>query len=161
MEFIDQVIVPLDSLKMDNRRVSQKLVLELLDHAVWAPNHRLREPWRFIFIARDQMKKREWVSHEPADHLIVLTKTDSDPFKQNENIAAAFCLIQNFQLLANEQGVAINIRSHHWMSERQAYRELGISTKETIIATLELGYWAEQKASKHHAIPTRLNWSLL
>lgn len=41
MEFIDQVIVPLDSLKMDNRRVSQKLVLELLDHAVWAPNHRL------------------------------------------------------------------------------------------------------------------------
>lgn len=159
MELIDQVIVPLDWLKMDNRPVSQELVLELLDHAVWAPNHRLREPWRFIFIARDQMEKLEWLSHEPADHLMIINKTDSDPFKQNENIAAAFCLIQNFQLLANERGVAMNIRFQPWMSDRQ--RELGVSTKETIIATLELGFWAEPQTSRHRSIPTRLNWSLL
>ncbi|WP_283657652.1 nitroreductase family protein [Paenibacillus sp. RC343] len=32
-----------------DRPVPQQLILELLNHAVWAPNDGLREPWRFIF----------------------------------------------------------------------------------------------------------------
>ncbi|SDZ60013.1 Nitroreductase [Evansella caseinilytica] len=162
MKLIDQVIVPLSELQIDHHRpVSQKLVLELLNHAVWAPNHMLREPWRFIYVDRGEVDKLEWFSHHPAAHLIIVIKNSSNPMKQNENIAAAFCLIQNFQLLANERELGVNICVHKWMSDRQACAKLGVSEKETIVAVLELAYGVKHQGGRQRKLPNSLNWSLL
>ncbi len=40
-----------------DKEVSQELVMNLLKDAVWAPNHGLREPWRFIFVPTDKKSK--------------------------------------------------------------------------------------------------------
>ncbi|MEY8744989.1 nitroreductase family protein [Bacillales bacterium AN1005] len=32
-------------------------IIELLDAAVWAPNHKLREPWRFLLFTGDAPQK--------------------------------------------------------------------------------------------------------
>jgi nitroreductase len=56
--------------QFDSREVEPDLVRELLDTAVWAPNHRLTQPWRFVLvhgagrerlanIARGNIEKRE------------------------------------------------------------------------------------------------------
>lgn len=37
-----------------NDPVPGELVVELLNDAVWAPNHGLREPWKFIFVSTEQ-----------------------------------------------------------------------------------------------------------
>lgn len=34
--------------KYNKKEISDELILELLDDAVWAPYHSVREPWRFI-----------------------------------------------------------------------------------------------------------------
>ncbi|HZG81646.1 MAG TPA: nitroreductase family protein, partial [Brevibacillus sp.] len=39
--------------------VPEKLILELLNDAVYAPNHGLREPWRFLFIPTE--KKAQFI----------------------------------------------------------------------------------------------------
>lgn len=39
-----------------DKEVTQETVLNLLEDAVWAPNHGLREPWRFIFVPADRRK---------------------------------------------------------------------------------------------------------
>ncbi|CAG9620382.1 hypothetical protein BACCIP111883_01150 [Sutcliffiella rhizosphaerae] len=37
-----------------DKEVTEETVLGLLDDAIWAPNHGLREPWRFIFVSSSE-----------------------------------------------------------------------------------------------------------
>ena len=39
--------------------VDEGAVRRMLDTAVWAPNHRLTEPWRFFVLGKDSEKRRE------------------------------------------------------------------------------------------------------
>ena len=36
--------------KFTNTKVDVEHIMELLDYAVYAPNHKMREPWRFIIL---------------------------------------------------------------------------------------------------------------
>ncbi|WP_341280894.1 nitroreductase family protein [Paenibacillus sp. FSL H8-0537] len=44
--------------KFNTQPLSQETILELMNIAVWAPNHKLREPWRFICAADMESKAR-------------------------------------------------------------------------------------------------------
>lgn len=47
------------SIRTFNRNpVPRELVIQLLNDAVWAPNHGLREPWRFIYVDSEDGKVR-------------------------------------------------------------------------------------------------------
>jgi nitroreductase len=37
--------------------ISREVVSQVLDSAIWAPNHYLTEPWRFVIIAGDERKR--------------------------------------------------------------------------------------------------------
>ncbi|MFB5675813.1 nitroreductase family protein [Paenibacillus terreus] len=160
MKLLDRNIAELSRLGPDHQPVPEELVLKLLNHAVWAPNHRLREPWRFIFVPRNEAKKMEWLSHEPGAHLIIVSQNDNDPYKQSENTAAVFCLVQNFQLLAYERGLGVNVIFREWMYDSAACRRLGVMEKERITAVLELGFGVEQPGAVP-PMPVDLNWSRL
>ncbi|WP_254438533.1 nitroreductase [Paenibacillus sp. DCT19] len=108
---------------IQNRRTVKKFkkdavptdkIIELLDAAVWAPNHKLREPWRFLLFTGDGRKKLAQaidaemgednkfsanIKQVPAIMLVVL---EEDP-RQNiwdEDFAAVSALVQNFLLAA-------------------------------------------------------------
>src|SRR5699024_12542737 len=38
----------------NNKKVTAEAVLELLEDAIWAPTHVMRQSWRFIFVGEDQ-----------------------------------------------------------------------------------------------------------
>ena len=38
----------------NNKKVTEETVLQLLNDAVWAPTHGLRQPWRFVFVDSEQ-----------------------------------------------------------------------------------------------------------
>lgn len=40
-----------------DKQVSIELIKDLLDIAIWVPNHKITEPWRFVFIQGDAKKK--------------------------------------------------------------------------------------------------------
>src|SRR5580700_5843939 len=37
--------------------ISREVVSQVLDSAIWAPNHYLTEPWKFVIIAGDERKR--------------------------------------------------------------------------------------------------------
>ncbi len=48
------------------RPVFRELILSILEDAVWAPNHKLREPWRFIYADGTAKQKLTAVSRTTA-----------------------------------------------------------------------------------------------
>lgn len=144
--------------------VPEELVLELLNDAVYAPNHGLREPWRFLFVSTeskqsfieamlrvypaDQHEKRRALFSEPSAFLIVIMKEDPRQKQWEEDFAATSTLIQNFQLLAWERdlGVVWKTNPHIW--DPAAHKILGVQPGEKIVGFLHLGFFDKAEAPK-------------
>ncbi|WP_136605594.1 hypothetical protein [Paenibacillus dokdonensis] len=165
MSLQNMPIMPLNRFEQEPRPVLQDFLLELLNLAVWAPNHGLREPWRFVYIDQELGRKMEWFRDEPAAHLVIVNVLNSLPYRQAEDTAATFCLIQNFQILAWEQLLAVNITYPEWRYDPNVCDKMNVTNKEHIVAVLELGYVKAEKVKRVLKVQQRMdrevNWSLL
>ncbi len=133
--------------------VSIELLHELLNVAVWAPNHGLREPWRLILfveegkrvlgeaIAQNAVKKRsiETYMDIPA-HLLVVINEDSRQREWEEDYAAACSFIQNFQLAAWERGVGVIWKTEPFTFNPKFRRAVGVRPGEKLVGLLHIGY---------------------
>ncbi|WP_340003408.1 nitroreductase [Paenibacillus sp. FSL K6-0276] len=139
----------------------QGLLEELLNVAVWAPNHDLREPWRFIafqgegskFLAEAAFsfvkraiadpevaaKRKEYISNIPLT-LIVVIPEDPRQREWDEDFAAASALVQNFQLAAWEQGVGTIWKTDPYIYSPEFRNKIGVKPGEKIIAMIHAGY---------------------
>ncbi|MEK8126570.1 nitroreductase [Paenibacillus filicis] len=147
--------------------VPAELIIQWLNDAVWAPNHGLREPWRFIVAERAEAREtladlmvdslshlklvklipgkikqvmKAKISRIPA-HLIVVMKVDKDEHKRDEDYAAASCLIQNFQLLAWEQGVGMIWSTTEYIRSPLFCDGVGVRPDERVVGVLHMGYF--------------------
>lgn len=143
-----------------NELVSKELISELLELSTWAPNHRLREPWRFIAFfndGRDVLKeaimkapkpepKPGMTPHQhgkrgPVPCQIVVIVTESEQQKEREEDYAATCaLIQNFQLAAWEKGLGVTWISAPFIQASEFKEHLEINLDEKVVALLNVGY---------------------
>ena len=141
--------------------ISIDVIKELLSIAVWAPNHKMREPWRFIAFldeGKEQLinawkqdkesgkfprpmkpEKFEQLKKIPA-FIVVVMPVDPRPTIFEEDLAAASACIQNLQLVAWERGIGML-----WNTDNSIYspvfREpLGVKPGEKIVAILQMGY---------------------
>lgn len=142
--------------------VSVETLTELLDVAVWAPNHNLREPWRFIVYEGEGRKifadavlstfspeelakygehRMKEYMHTPL-HLLVVLKEDPRQKQWDEDFSAVCCLIQNLQLAAWEQGIGMVWKSNPYMYNPKFRDESGVGVQpgEKIVAVLHIGY---------------------
>ncbi|MFU1793031.1 nitroreductase [Paenibacillus azoreducens] len=142
-----------------NIPVPQELILELLNDAVYAPNHKLREPWRFIFVPteakqlfalemaqqypEDMFENRLKYFNEPDAYLIIVM-TDSDNQKQkDEDFGAVSSMIQNFQLLAWEHGLGTVWKTNPHIYDPKVKEMLGVQQGERIAGFLHLGFYSD------------------
>ncbi|MDU5111054.1 MAG: nitroreductase [Clostridium sp.] len=147
--------------KFKNESIETEVLKDLLQVASWAPNHKLKEPWRFI-IYKDEgskvlgnimfdvaskgrkMKKspeemKNYFSSIPA-HILVVMPEDPQPLIREEDYAANNALIQNFQLAAWERGIGVFWKSDGYIT-LPAFREaVGVVPGEKIVAILHVGY---------------------
>lgn len=144
--------------------VSEEFVLELLNDAVYAPNHGLREPWRFLFVSSenkqtfiermmpvftpDNQQRRRELFNEPAAFLIVIMKEDPRQKQWEEDFCATSALIQNFQLLAWERGLGVVWKTNPHNLDPKAHNVLGVQPGEKIIGFLHLGFFDPADAPK-------------
>lgn len=140
--------------------VAYDLLIELLNLAVWAPNHEFREPWRFILFQGEARKhfaeamvstydseeremygerKQRYLESVPA-HLIVIMKEDPRHKVWEEDYAATCSLIQNFQLAAWERGLGVVWKTNHYSYDPNFRQSVGVKPGEKIVGVLHIGY---------------------
>ncbi|WP_019910853.1 nitroreductase family protein [Paenibacillus sp. HW567] len=137
------------------------LLEELLNVAVWAPNHGLREPWRFIAFQGEgakflgdavfsimkrivsdpefAVKRKEYIASIPLT-LIVVMPEDPRQREWDEDYAAVSALVQNFQLAAWEQGVGTIWKTDPYIYAPDFRTAIGVKPGEKIVAMVHAGY---------------------
>jgi nitroreductase len=145
-----------------NEPVTKELIIDLLNDAVWAPTHGLRQPWRFLFVSTDekerfieyllqafpndqQDKMRTYFHAQASAFLIVIMSEDPRPKQWEEDFAASAAMIQNFQLLAWERklGVVWKTNNHNW--DPKVRQLLGVKPGEKIVGFLHLGFFDSEQ----------------
>lgn len=156
--------------------VSEQVILELLETAVWAPNHKLTEPWRFVFlrgdgalryaaIRRDMALESSATADEEARrqagegtyrkfasvpaYLAVIVKEHENPEIREEDFASCCCLIQNFLLLAWERGLGTSWKTYK--SDPRLRALLGLAESEKVVGWLHLGYPADEESFRRRS----------
>ena len=163
----------------EDRPVSLELVTELLDTAVWVPNHKLTQPWRFIVVHGDGRRKiAEYVRAQAANRerdpakleelqqrlsakmlgvpmfVLLVMKEHPHPVVREEDYASASCLIHNLSLLGWEHGLGM-VWETYGMIHEESYRDMfGVQPGEKIVGSLHIGYPAKVPAAQPR-IPAR------
>ncbi|MFO7341847.1 MAG: nitroreductase [Bacillaceae bacterium] len=152
----------------EDRPVPPELVMELLEDAVWVPNHRMTQPWRFILTYGEGRRKiaeavRKINADKEADPgkkkeagqkfynkimaipmiLTVLMREDPNPVVREEDYAATCCVIHNFSLLAWERGIGMVWKTHGWLHDPIFREAMGIRPGERAVGNLQIGYPAK------------------
>ena len=140
--------------------IERGLIEELIEAAVWAPNHKHTEPWRFHVVsgaARDGladmvMAELEANGASPAKDpraklkraplFIAVTQAGEpdNPVRDLEDYAACCCAVQNLMLAAHARGLATKWSTGALAESPAAKRWLGVADSDRIVAYLYIGY---------------------
>ncbi len=136
--------------------VSRKLIMDAIEVARWAPNHRLTEPWHFYVLGDEAIRKsieltRIVVTERKGEEignfkakdaatrpgwLLVSCKRSDDELMQQEDYASVSCAIQNLMLYLSEAGVATKWATGPITRDSRYYEALGIDEGSEFIAGL-------------------------
>jgi len=149
--------------------VTPEVLTQLIDLAVWAPNHRLNEPWRFYVLtgnARARLgeiagaitaSKVSAAGGDPAvtarkatdaaaawssvpTLLYVTMVSDPNPEIDLENYGAVCCAIQNFTLAAHALGIGTSWSSGAVAAAPDLSTLVGADANERMVGLLRVGY---------------------
>ena len=149
---------------------SRESLQRMLDAAIWAPNHRLTNPWRFVVLERGG-KKRAEVAQLAYDHMY--QRNQNDEFASGsrqrvldapgliyvfslpgdteemtqENYAAACCAVQNLLLAAVAEGLAGDWSTGNTTRHPELAEAMGGESDWMMVGALFIGYPARPSAS--------------
>lgn len=145
--------------KFKDQTVPSEIIMQLIDDAVYAPNHKMREPWRFILFDKQaqnvlykrymskasdvQRTEQEGVFEKLmfAPHWIaVVMPTLKDIRDELEDMQACAAMIQNLMLLATEKGLGTQWKTPKLIESDKFKEAVGINENEIIIALVMIGY---------------------
>jgi len=161
----------------EDRPVPAGLIEELLEAAVWAPNHHLTQPWRFILVQGEgrcriaqanRLLAEQEIPGVPSDlerraqrgaaayarmmavpaFVVVLVAEDPRPAIRIEDLVATSCVLQNLLLLAADRGLGVAVKSYAVIHQPAFRQGLGITPGEAVVAVLQVGYPAVIPAAR-------------
>ncbi len=148
----------------NDKVVTEEAVREILDDARWAPTHGMREPWRFIFVSKEEQpafarqvaqtypeelqENRENFLNEPSAFLVVVMQKPEKQKQWDENFGATAALIQNFWLLAWEKKLGVVWRTNPHIYHSEVKDILNIGEDERVVGFIHLGYFDEAPEAK-------------
>jgi nitroreductase len=147
-----------------DRVPERKVVTELLELAVRAPNHRLTEPWGFLVLGpearrvygeirgarragkvedpdtAETLRRRSVEDAVGLPLLIGVTqRLAEDPEVRREDYAATFMAVQNLLLGAVAVGLGTYVKTGAVMEDARLRDALGLGTEERLVALVQLG----------------------
>lgn len=129
--------------------VGSDVLLDAIELASWAPNHRLTEPWRFYLIGPERAAAVAdcWAGYEVElkgeaagaarrkrlggipGHFVLTTARSDDGVIDQENYAACCCAAQNLMLYLWQRGVGVKWTTGAITRESRMYETLGIDVR--------------------------------
>lgn len=140
------------------------MILDAIDLARWAPNHRLTEPWRFYLVGRATAEAIAHLNAEiVAEHrgeeagrkkrarwrsmpgwLVVTSRIADDPLITEENYAACCCAVENMQLYLWSEGIGMKWGTGTVTRHPRFFDLLGIDPeREKLVGMFWYGFPAE------------------
>jgi nitroreductase len=139
--------------------VPTNVVLEAIDIARWAPNHRLTQPWRFYLIGPETRRRvidlaveidvaqkgeragpvrRARLDAVPG-FLVLTTRRSDDALVDREDYAACCCAAQNLMLYLWERGIGTKWTTGGITRHAHFYELLGIDAQEAVVGFIWYG----------------------
>ena len=145
--------------KFNNQTVDLDLVKNLLEVAVYAPNHKMREPWRFVLLEGEGKKKfiLDYINQvsdvQKEETALLLAKVFSAPLvvafimpvnkdfrDELEDLQAVATLIQNYLLLATEAQLSTSWKTPKYIESDSFKEVIGCLPTEIVVGLVMNGY---------------------
>jgi nitroreductase len=137
-------------------------IIEAIDAACWAPNHRQTEPWRFHLLgpesiaaivdlnarlvaaskgeAAGEAKRQRW-SEIPGWLAVTCSRIPDDALREQEDYAACSCAIQNLSLSLWSRGIGVKWTTGVVTRHADYFATLGLTADENLsVGLLWYGY---------------------
>jgi len=166
--------------------VARQSLEQMLEAAVWAPNHRMTEPWRFYVLSSDDAKSRfagmrrqlratafpnpdapeaqkalERIVQDtvatPAI-IVVAVHQDADEERREEDTAATFMAIENLMLAGVELNVATYLRTGPIMRDADLRSMLKLEDDRRIVAIVYAGHASDTPQKKRTPAHEKTVW---
>ncbi len=171
--------------KMRPDPVPREVLDQMLEAAVWAPNHRMTEPWRFYVLTGEgkrrfaEIRRRFRAATFPNPEapeatkaldrlyqdtmatpaLIVATVHQAaDEEVREEDVAATFIAMQNMMLVAAELGVGTYMRTGVLLRDSDLRALLGVEDNRRVLAVIYVGYPAETPQKRRTPAAEKTVW---
>ena len=156
-QFLPQATNPLTDLE----------IKQCLEASIWAPNHKLTQPWRFWVIGKEMQRKLAviYADNRAAKKaeanseiyqglyskalekfmtipqiILVGQVLANDQYTAKEDYAACACAIQNFQLMAWQQSIGVQWSTGPILTDSRSYALLGLPSEDiALIGALYMG----------------------
>lgn len=152
--------------KFNGQPVDREDLMDIINDAVWAPNHGNREPWRIVMacgkeifdlhhllrevaipkwqdLTEEALEKQMQKFTLPGGYLFVIVPEDARQKERLEDFGAASTFIQNLQLLAWDKGIGACWKTPPFLDAPKFRNTLGVKPGERIMAMLQFGYFDE------------------
>ena len=153
----------------------------MLETAVWAPNHRLTEPWRFFILEKGSaaLQQLAGMAHDFAlqrsgnaqraeatrDSLLntpvvifMYSTPGRDEGGTRENYASVCCAAQNMALAGVAEGLAVTWETGGPTRHPDLGRTLGAEDDWALATMLSIGYPAEDPPSQRSPVSNFVRW---
>lgn len=156
-----------------DKAVSVQQIKSAIDHARWAPNHRLTEPWHFYLLGKKTREKViqlivEIKSTGKSENIRLSTRKrldaipgwfvltydiSSDPIVDEENYAACCCAAQNLMLYLWSEGIGVKWTTGDVTRDARFYELLKINqNKRRVVGLFWYGYPAHVPSQKRNPV---------
>jgi nitroreductase len=168
MDVIEAIRARRSVKRFTGRAVTREEIEPLLDAAVWAPNHHLTQPWRFVVMgpvaraafvevrgrlraekapdaaAAELMRARSRAALDSLPLMIAVAQVlAEEPVTREEDHAATWMAVQNLALAAVAAGLGTHIRTGRIMNDQELRDALRVPAGWRIVALLDVGEPAE------------------
>ena len=153
------------------------VVLNAIELARWAPNHKKTEPWHVIWLGQESVravidlnsriiaavkgaaeagsKSKKWA--QVPGWLVITCDLAADPFRREEDYAACCCAIQNLQLALWSAGIGTKWSTGDVIRHPDFHELLGIDPMaQRVVGMVWYGYPAVIPQQTRHPVESFL-----